>query len=89
MDEDRRAKLERLRASRGRPVPVTPIPGVQPPALGARRARGLEAGEETDAAYRVAGRLTGRREIGKAAFLDVTDRSGKIQVQARKRRARR
>ena len=35
-------------------------------------------------AYRVAGRLTGRREFGKAAFLDVTDRSGKIQVQARK-----
>ena len=44
----------------------------------------LEAGDETDVAYRVAGRLTGRREFGKAAFLDVTDRSGKIQIQARK-----
>ena len=83
MDEDRRAKLERLRESGIDPYPAR-LPG--------RAARGsvhaahgeLEAGEETDAAYRVAGRLTGRREMGKAAFLDVTDRSGKIQVQARR-----
>ena len=44
---------------------------------------GLEAGEETDAAYRVAGRLAARRGHGKAAFLDVVDRSGRIQVHAR------
>jgi lysyl-tRNA synthetase class 2 len=44
----------------------------------------LEPGEETDAAYRVAGRLTARRGHGGAAFLDLTDRSGRIQVHARK-----
>ncbi|MEK6229451.1 MAG: lysine--tRNA ligase [Actinomycetota bacterium] len=82
-EDDRRAKLEALR-SRG----IDPFPheylGVQP-AASVHAAHGdLEDGEETDAAYRVAGRLSGRREFGKAAFLDVTDRSGKIQVQARK-----
>ncbi len=83
MDEDRRAKLERLREGGIDPYPHT-YPGVQP-AASVHAAHGeLEAGEETDAAYRVAGRLTGRREMGKAAFLDVTDRSGKIQVQARR-----
>ncbi len=82
MDDDRRAKLERLRESGIDPYPHS-YPGVQP-AGSVHAAHGeLEAGEETDAAYRVAGRLTGRREMGKAAFLDVTDRSGKIQVQAR------
>ena len=33
---------------------------------------------------RLAGRLTGRRGHGKAAFLDLTDRSGRIQLHARK-----
>ena len=83
MDEDRRAKLERLRESGIDPYPHA-YAGVQP-AASVHAAHGeLEAGEETDAAYRVAGRLTGRREMGKAAFLDVTDRSGKIQVQAKR-----
>jgi len=83
MDDDRRAKLERLRASGIEPFPHA-FPGVQP-AASVHAAHGdLEAGGETEDAYRVAGRLTGRREFGKAAFLDVTDRSGKIQVQARK-----
>ena len=45
---------------------------------------GLEAGEETDAAYRVAGRLTARRGHGGAAFLDLLDRSGKLQVHAKR-----
>ena len=45
---------------------------------------GLEAGEETDAAYRVAGRLTARRGHGGAAFLDLVDRSGKLQVHAKR-----
>jgi lysyl-tRNA synthetase class 2 len=43
----------------------------------------LEAGAETDSRYRVAGRLSARRGHGKAAFLDVIDRSGRIQVHAR------
>ena len=44
---------------------------------------GLAAGEETTAAHRVAGRLAARREAGKAAFLDLVDRSGRIQLHAR------
>jgi lysyl-tRNA synthetase class 2 len=83
MEDDRRAKLEQLRA-RG----IDPFPheyrGVQPTGSIHAAHADLEAGEETNVAYRVAGRLSGRREFGKAAFLDVTDRSGKVQVQARK-----
>ncbi len=48
------------------------------------RHAGLSDGEETDEQYRLAGRLTGRRGHGKAAFLDLTDRSGQIQLHARK-----
>ena len=43
----------------------------------------LPAGEETDARYRVAGRLHARRGQGKMAFLDLDDRSGRMQLQAR------
>jgi lysyl-tRNA synthetase class 2 len=43
----------------------------------------LEAGAETDAAYRIAGRLAARRGQGKMAFLDLVDRSGRIQLQAK------
>lgn len=43
----------------------------------------LAPGEETDAAHRVAGRLVARRGQGKMAFLDIVDRSGSIQLQAR------
>ena len=45
---------------------------------------GLEDGEETESAYRVAGRLSARRGHGGAAFIDVVDRSGRLQVHARK-----
>src|SRR5436309_4088210 len=44
----------------------------------------LEPGEETDQAYRVAGRLAARRGHGGAAFLDLVDRSGRMQLHARK-----
>jgi lysyl-tRNA synthetase class 2 len=80
--DDRRAKLERLRAQGIDPYPhefdgVTPIEAV-------RVAHDeLDAGEETDAAYRVAGRMTARRGHGGAAFLDLVDRSGKLQLQAK------
>ena len=61
----------------------TQFAGVEPIAVGARGARELEAGEETDARHRVAGRLAARRGQGKMAFLDLVDRSGRIQLQAR------
>jgi lysyl-tRNA synthetase class 2 len=40
----------------------------------------LDAGGEVDAVRRVAGRAMARRGMGKLVFLDVVDRSGRIQV---------
>ena len=83
MEDDRRAKLERLR-ERG----IDPFPhefdGVVPIGSVHSAHAELEPGGETDSAYRVAGRLSARRGHGGAAFLDVVDRSGRIQVHARK-----
>jgi lysyl-tRNA synthetase class 2 len=42
----------------------------------------LGAGESSGARYRLAGRAMGRRLMGKAAFLDLEDRSGRIQLLA-------
>ena len=42
----------------------------------------LEAGSESGETYRLAGRVLGRRGQGKAAFLDLVDRSGKLQLLA-------
>src|SRR3954454_8437996 len=82
--DDRRAKLERLRAHGIDPFPHQ-FPGVTP--IGEVRAGhdGIDAGEELpDATYRVAGRLTQRRGMGGATFIDVVDRSGKIQLHAKR-----
>jgi lysyl-tRNA synthetase class 2 len=78
----RRRKLERLRSEGVEPFPHA-FPGVV--AIAAVRAahEGLEAGAETDQRYRLAGRLAARRGQGKAAFLDLVDRSGRIQLHAR------
>jgi lysyl-tRNA synthetase class 2 len=78
----RRAKLDQLRADGIDPYPPS-FPGVTPAAEIRAAHEGLEAGEETDHAYRVAGRLTQRRGQGKMAFLDLVDRSGRMQLQAR------
>jgi lysyl-tRNA synthetase, class II len=40
----------------------------------------LEAGSELDATRRLAGRVMARREMGKLVFLDLVDRSGRIQL---------
>ncbi|MGH3064257.1 MAG: amino acid--tRNA ligase-related protein, partial [Gaiellaceae bacterium] len=40
----------------------------------------LEAGEEADETRRVAGRVMARRDMGKLVFLDLVDRSGRIQL---------
>ena len=78
----RRAKLERLRAEGVDPFPHS-FPGVVPTARVAAEHDDLEPGEETDHRYRVAGRLAARRGQGKMAFLDLVDRSGRLQLQAR------
>jgi len=82
MDEDRRGKLQRLRERGVEPFPHA-FPGVGPISVVHEAHAGLEAGEDTEAVHRVAGRLAARRGHGKAAFLDVVDRSGRIQVHAR------
>jgi lysyl-tRNA synthetase class 2 len=78
----RRAKLEALRAEGVEPFPHE-FAGVEPIAAVRARHAGLAAGEETSASHRVAGRLAARRGQGKMAFLDLVDRSGRIQLQAR------
>ena len=43
----------------------------------------LEPGAETDAEYRIAGRIGARRGHGKAAFIDLVDRTGRLQLHVR------
>jgi lysyl-tRNA synthetase, class II len=80
--DDRRAKLERLREQGVDPFPHE-FDGVVPIAEVHTAHDDLEAGAETDVAYRVAGRMIARRGHGGAAFLDLVDRSGKLQLQAK------
>src|ERR671917_60200 len=40
----------------------------------------LEAGDKREETRRVAGRVLARREMGKLVFLDLVDRSGRIQL---------
>jgi lysyl-tRNA synthetase class 2 len=78
----RRRKLEALRDAGVDPYPHA-YPGVRPVAEVKAPHEGLEPGEETDDRVRVAGRLAARRGQGKAAFLDLVDRSGRLQLHAR------
>ena len=81
--DERREKLARLREAGIDPFPPnfegrTKIAEV-------RAVHGdLADGDETDAAYRVAGRIAARRGQGKAAFIDLVDASGRIQLHARR-----
>ncbi|HET9740632.1 MAG TPA: lysine--tRNA ligase [Solirubrobacteraceae bacterium] len=80
--EQRRRKLAALRDEGVEPFPHA-YPGVR--SIDAVKAPfdELPAGEETEVRARVAGRLAARRGQGKAAFLDLADRSGRIQLHAR------
>src|SRR5580700_3876829 len=78
----RRHKLESLRDAGIDPFPHE-FDGVEPIASVRGEHADLSPGDETDARHRVAGRLAARRGQGKMAFLDVVDRSGRIQLQAR------
>jgi lysyl-tRNA synthetase, class II len=81
--DERRAKADRLREQGIDPYPHS-FPGVTPIADVHASHDDLAPGEETEQQYRVAGRLTARRGMGKAAFLDLGDRSGRIQLHARR-----
>src|SRR3954447_1510362 len=84
-EEQRRAKLERLRAEGVDPYPhsfedrthVEEIETAHDPAA-------LGEGEHEQFTYRVMGRITGKRGHGKTAFLDVRDITGTIQAYARR-----
>ena len=78
----RRRKLEALRAAGVDPFPHA-FAGVIPIADVRDEFAALEPGAETDRSARVAGRLAARRPAGKMAFLDLVDRSGRLQLQAR------
>jgi lysyl-tRNA synthetase, class II len=78
----RRAKLDRLREQGIDPFPPAFV-GVEPIAEVRAAHATLGAGDETDVVHRVAGRLHARRGQGGMAFLDLDDRSGRIQLQAK------
>jgi lysyl-tRNA synthetase, class II len=84
-EEQRRAKVERLREAGVDPYPhafpnrnhVAEIEAAHDPAE-------LGEGEHEQFAYRVMGRIVGKRGHGKTAFLDVRDITGQIQAYARR-----
>jgi lysyl-tRNA synthetase class 2 len=78
----RRRKLDDLRAAGVEPFPYQ-FEDVQAIAEVRAQHESLAAGEETEVRHRVAGRLAARRGQGRMAFLDLVDRSGRIQLQAR------
>ncbi len=78
----RREKLERLRAGGFEPFPHA-FHGTEPVAGVLAAHQTLADGTETDVRHRVAGRLSARRGQGKMAFLDLVDRTGRLQLQAR------
>jgi lysyl-tRNA synthetase, class II len=79
---ERRAKLERLRSEGIEPYPHEFDDRVEIAEVHEAH-DGLEAGEETEDSYRVAGRIAARRGHGKAAFIDLVDATGKIQLHSR------
>ncbi|MBW3608643.1 MAG: lysine--tRNA ligase, partial [Actinobacteria bacterium] len=80
--EARRHKLETLREHGIDPFPHA-YEGVEPIASVKAPHEALADGEETDVRARIAGRLAARRGQGRNAFLDVVDRSGRMQLHAR------
>jgi lysyl-tRNA synthetase class 2 len=79
---ERRRKLKRLREAGVEPFPES-LHGRTPAGDVLQQHSGLEIGDEAAESYRLAGRIAARRGHGKAAFLDMEDRSGRIQLHAR------
>src|SRR4051794_29916681 len=79
---ERREKLERLRDGGIDPFPHTFRDREDIAEVRAAH-EGLAPGIETQSRHRVAGRLIARRGHGKAAFLDLRDATGQIQLHAR------
>jgi lysyl-tRNA synthetase class 2 len=84
--DERRAKMERLRAEGIEPYPPVTLWETRTriaDVLAAHDPSQLEAGEHPELPHQIAGRLISRRGHGKTAFLDVRDLSGTIQAVAR------
>jgi lysyl-tRNA synthetase class 2 len=79
---ERRAKARRLKETDPDAFPYA-FPHAEPIATILAAYEHLAAGEETEDKHRVAGRIAARRGSGKAAFLDLVDRTGKVQLHAR------
>jgi len=79
---ERRAKLERLREAGHEPFPAA-FPGRVPIADVRAAHAGLADGEETESRHTVAGRVVAKRGHGKAAFIDLRDGSGQVQLHSR------
>lgn len=81
--DERRAKMERLRAEGVDPYPPVTLWETRTriaEILGAHDPAGLEQGAHPDLTYQVAGRLIARRGHGRRSFLDLRDLSGTIQI---------
>jgi lysyl-tRNA synthetase, class II len=78
----RRAKARKLQ-SEGAELRPYSFAGVEPIGPLKQAYEHLAVGEETEDGHRVAGRLSSTRGAGRAAFLDIVDRTGKIQLHAR------
>jgi lysyl-tRNA synthetase class 2 len=79
---ERREKLDRLREAGIEPFPHQFDERAEVAEV--RAAHGdLPPESETEDRYRVAGRMAARRGHGKAAFIDLVDRSGRLQLHAR------
>jgi lysyl-tRNA synthetase class 2 len=63
------------------------FPGRDETALVRAEAEALEPGGHAETTRRVAGRVMGRRDLGKLVFLDLVDRSGRIQLMCPAERA--
>ena len=84
-EEQRRAKVERLREAGVNPYPHSFEERTHAAEiLAAHDPAELGEGEHPDFSYRVMGRVTGKRGHGKTAFLDVRDITGTIQAYARR-----
>ena len=79
---ERREKLERLREAGVEPFPHA-FPDREEISEIRTAHNGLAAGLETESRHRVAGRITARRGHGHAAFMDLRDSTGQIQLHAR------
>jgi lysyl-tRNA synthetase class 2 len=81
----RRERLERLRARSGDPFAQTRYPVDASAAELAARYGFLESGQDAAAeGWSLAGRLLGKRTMGKTIFADFSDTSGRLQLYVKK-----